>query len=70
MSEEIIQESKLQPGMTHFEYAALAIMCACIQADKDLPMDNAARFGIEGAIDLTNELDKHYANQKGVTNES
>jgi len=42
------------------EEIALQIMCACISADKDLPMDHAAQFGIEGMNALCDEIKKQH----------
>jgi hypothetical protein len=64
MSEDNPKIQYVPPGMNHFDAAALCVMCACIQADKDLPMDRAALFGIEGATELAEALDRHYAKQK------
>ena len=53
-----------------FEYVALHIMCALIQSDKDLPTDTAAGLAVEGTVDLSNALNKHYTKLKEATNES
>lgn len=48
-----------------FEHRALAIMCAIIMADKDIPMNHAAEFGIEGACELETKLADLYSREHG-----
>lgn len=48
-----------------FEHRALAIMCAIITADKDIPMNHAAEFGIEGARELETKLADLYNREHG-----
>ena len=53
-----------------FEYAALHIMCALLQSDSDMATDTAAGLAVEGAVDLLNALNKHYAKLEEDANES
>jgi hypothetical protein len=53
-----------------FEYVALHIMCALLQSDSDMATDTAAALAVEGAVDMSNALNKHYTKLEKAANES